>query len=353
MTQTPDALLELEDGSRFRGTFFGSTKSVAGEVVFNTGMVGYPEMLTDPSYYGQLVTMTYPLVGNYGIPNKSDDQLKNIFESERIQVTALIVSYLSGRPSHWSCDKTLDAWLKEYDVPGISGVDTRALTKRLREHGTMLGRIISTDEVDFVDINKQNLVKDVSIDEPKRYGNGSKKVLLVDCGLKLNILRSLLDRGVSVQRVGWDYDFTNDEFDGVLVSNGPGDPTMCRETIRILKRIVDQERPMMGICLGNQLLALALGGETYKLKYGHRSQNQPCIDLETERCYITSQNHGYAVKSSSLPDSVEVWFKNLNDHTTEGIRHKKLPVFATQFHPEDCPGPVDTRFIFDEFVKQL
>jgi len=353
MTQTPQAVLELEDGTIYRGTFFGSVKSCAGEVVFNTGMVGYPEMLTDPSYHGQIIAMTYPLVGNYGISRDEGNVLEETFESDHIQATALVVSYLSNRPSHWSCTKTLDKWLSSQEIPGIYGIDTRALTKRLREHGTMLGRITAEEPVDFYDINQHNLVKNVSLPEPEEYKHGFKKVILVDCGLKMNILRSLIARDVSVKRVGWNYDYTKEDYDGVLVSNGPGDPAKCTETIAILKRAISQERPIAGICLGNQLLALALGGSTYKLKYGHRSQNQPCMDLNSGRCYITSQNHGFAVDGSTLPDDVEVWFENLNDGTIEGIRHKRLPIFATQFHPEDCPGPTDTRFIFDEFVKQL
>jgi carbamoyl-phosphate synthase small subunit len=353
MYKTPDAVLELEDGTKFRGTFFGSKKSVAGEVVFNTGMVGYPEMLTDPSYFGQIVTMTYPLVGNYGVPCDDGSRISKYFESNRIQVTAFIVSHLADTPSHWTCSQTLDQWLQSQGIPGIAGIDTRALTKRLREHGTMLGRITAEEPVDFVDINKLNLVESVSVNEPQDYNGGSKKVILVDCGLKLNILRSLVDRGVSVKRVGWDYDYTKEDFDGILISNGPGDPRQCERTISILKKAIELERPTMGICLGNQLIALALGGKTYKLKYGHRSQNQPCIDEDSGKCYITSQNHGYAVEGSSMPADIEVWFRNLNDDTIEGIRHKRLPVFATQFHPEDCPGPTDTRFIFDEFIKKL
>jgi carbamoyl-phosphate synthase small subunit len=353
MTKNPGAVLELEDGSKYRGHFFGKKRSVAGEVVFNTGMVGYPEMLTDPSYYGQIVIMTYPLVGNYGVPKQDNGNVPKFFESNRIQVTALIISHLAERPSHWSCSRTLDEWLEQENVPGIAGLDTRALTKKLREHGTMLGRITAEEPVDFYDINKDNLVEKVSIEGTQTFDGGSKKVVLVDCGLKLNILRSLLDRGVSVKRVGWDYDYTKEDFDGVLISNGPGDPMSCERTIQILKSAIELERPIMGICLGNQLISLALGGKTYKLKYGHRSQNQPCIDEFSGKCYITSQNHGYAVSGNSLPDDVNVWFRNLNDDTTEGIMHNSLPIFATQFHPEDCPGPTDTRYIFDEFVKKL
>jgi carbamoyl-phosphate synthase small subunit len=353
MTRTPDAVLELEDGSKYRGYFFGSKRSKAGEVVFNTGMVGYPEMLTDPSYYGQIVTMTYPLVGNYGVPCDTHKNPVEHFESNRIQVTGLIISHLAGRPSHWTCTRTLDNWLSEQDIPGIYGIDTRALTKKLRESGTMLGRITASEEVDFYDCNKYNLVSEVSVTEPQEFNGGSKKVVLVDCGLKMNILRSLMERGVSVKRVGWDYDYSKEDFDGILVSNGPGDPEKCAATIDIIKLAIKLERPTMGICLGNQLLALALGGKTYKLKYGHRSQNQPCIDKTSGKCYITSQNHGFAVKRSSLQDNVDVWFENLNDGTIEGIRHKELPIFATQFHPEDCPGPTDTRFIFDEFINKL
>jgi carbamoyl-phosphate synthase small subunit len=292
-------------------------------------------------------------VGNYGVPCDTNKNPVEFFESTHIQVKALVISHLSSRPSHWTCSRTLNNWLAEQDIPGISGIDTRALTKRLRESGTMLGRITANDPVEFYDCNKYNLVSEVSVSEPQEFNGGAKKVILVDCGLKMNILRSLLDRGVSVKRVGWDYDYTKEDFDGILVSNGPGDPEKCATTIDILKRAVVQERPTMGICLGNQLLALATGGETYKLKYGHRSQNQPCIDKITGKCYITSQNHGFAVSEKNLPSNMEVWFENLNDGTVEGIRHKSLPITATQFHPEDCPGPTDTRFIFDEFIKKL
>jgi carbamoyl-phosphate synthase small subunit len=349
-----DGELILEDGSRYSGRFFGSKRCVSGEVVFNTGMVGYPEALTDPSYYGQILVLTYPLIGNYGVPKKSKNFWSHCFESDKIQVSGLIVSYLSQHAYHWSSSKLLDRWLREENVPGLTSVDTRALTKRLREKGTMLGKIVtSNDDIHFFDPNKHNLVSKVSIREKRIYGNGSKKVILVDCGLKNNILRSLLERKISVVRVPWDYDFTSEDYDGVIVSNGPGNPEYCAKTIKILKKVIQQEKPVFGICLGNQLLALALGGKTYKMKYGHRSQNQPCIDLYSGRCYITAQNHGYAVDEKSLPENVEIWFQNLNDGTNEGIRHKSLPIFAAQFHPEDCPGPRDMRFIFDEFIKEL
>ena len=354
MNNVFDGELILEDGSRYNGILFGSKRCVSGEVVFNTGMVGYPETLTDPSYFGQILVLTYPLIGNYGVPKKSKHLWSYSFESDKIQVSGLIVSYLSQHAYHWSSSKLLDRWLREENVPGLTGVDTRALTKRLREKGTMLGKIVtSDDDIHLFDPNKHNLVGKVSIREKRTYGNGSKKVILVDCGLKNNILRSLLERGVSVIRVPWDYDFTMEDYDGVVISNGPGNPECCTRTIKILKKVIQQERPVFGVCLGNQLLALALGGETYKMRYGHRSQNQPCIDLYSNRCYITAQNHGYVVDEKSLPRNVEIWFQNLNDGTNEGIRHKSFPIFATQFHPEDYPGPRDTRFIFDEFIKEL
>lgn len=339
--------LVLEDGSKYYGYSFGSKISVSGEVVFNTGMVGYPESLTDPSYKGQILALTYPLIGNYGISNSK-------FESDRIQVSGLIVLDYSNEYSHWSAVKSLGQWLKENNVPGICGIDTRALTKKLREKGTMLGKIVfNNEEIEFDDPNKRNLVKEVSIKEKKVYGNGKKTVILVDCGTKNSILESLLRKGFRVIRVPWDYNFLKEDFDGVFISNGPGDPKMCVETIENVRKAIEEKIPVMGVCLGNQILALAAGADTYKLKYGHRSQNQPCIKVGTNKAYITSQNHGYAVNGKTLPKSWQPWFVNLNDKTIEGIRHKKLPFMSVQFHPEANPGSLDTMHIFDKFMKIL
>ncbi len=347
----------LEDGSSFQGYSFGFPSNVSGEVVFNTGMVGYPESLTDPSYSGQILVLTYPLIGNYGIPSRArvNGILKN-FESEKIQVNALIVSSYSDHQDHWSGIKTLDQWLIEEKIPGIHGVATRSLTKILRERGTMLGKIMLEgldEDPGFHDPNKENLVQRVSSQKVMEYKKGKKKrkrILLIDCGVKNNIIRCLIERDVQVIRVPWDHDPSDYEYDGVVISNGPGDPKMCEKTINNVRKILNEDKPVFGICLGNQIMALAAGMDTYKMKYGHRSQNQPAVN--DGRCYITSQNHGYAVKESPVSEW-EVWFKNANDDTNEGIKHKKLPFMSVQFHPEGHPGPKDTEFLFDEFLKMV
>ncbi len=343
--------LFLEDGSEFHGHSFGADKAAAGEVVFNTGMVGYPETLTDPSYRGQILVLTYPLVGNYGIPDDSiTDELLRHFESSTIQVTALVIADYSHSHNHWNSVKSLHDWLVEHDIPAIYGVDTRAVTKKLREQGVMLGTLGKT-AID--DPNTRNLVAEVSTKEKHVYKRGPKKVLLVDCGVKHNIIRAFLDRDITVIRVPWDYDFSNEDYDGLFISNGPGDPKQCETTIANLKKALKGDKPIFGICLGNQLLALAAGADTYKLKYGHRSQNQPCVEQGTKRCSITSQNHGYAVDEKSLPKEWQPWFQNANDDTNEGIRHTSKPFFSVQFHPEATPGPVDTNHLFDMFVDLL
>lgn len=370
--QKTKAVLVLEDGSSFSGQGFGAAKKVSGEVVFSTSMVGYPEALTDPSYKGQILTLTYPLVGNYGVPpHDLEVGLPKYFESESIKVTGLVIHELCMEPHHWASNKTLDQWLKEEDVPGIAGTDTRRLTKKLRQKGVMLGILhVYTDdeEPDFEkllrevktvrDPNSADLVADVTVKEPVHHRVGGKNsVVLIDCGVKHSILRYFLKRGTDVIRVP--YDFSADEIlehkpKGLVLSNGPGDPKKCVKTIESVRGLVDEGIPLMGICLGTQILALALGGDTYKLRYGHRSQNQPALDLETHRCYITTQNHGYAVSQDSLSGTdLEAWFVNANDQTLEGIRHKSKPVFAVQWHPEGAPGPYDTEFLFDEFVKLL
>jgi carbamoyl-phosphate synthase small subunit len=354
-----DRLL-LEDGSVFQGYCFGHPASCSGEVVFNTGMVGYPESLTDPSYKGQILTFTYPLIGNYGIPEETlIEDLPYPFESDRIQVRGLIVSEYSFHHSHWSAIKSLDEWLKEQKVPAIYGIDTRMLTKQLREHGTMLGKIlISGDEPEFYDPAEHNLVAQVSIKEPVLYKRSKKRVALMDCGCKNNMIRALLKRDISVLRVPWNYipwnnDFLKEKCDGIVISNGPGDPKQCDSTVQIVKRAMDMGIPVFGICLGNQILALAAGGDTYKLKFGHRSQNQPCVRIGSKRCYITSQNHGYAVDTRTLPEGWEPWFINANDGTNEGIRHRWKPFMSVQFHPEARPGPQDTEYLFDMFMEML
>ncbi len=355
MLNFKQAKLTLEDGTVFSGKSFGGEKSVAGEVVFYTGMTGYPESLTDPSYTGQILVSTYPLIGNYGVPfNQKENGIHRYYESHKLHITGLIVSDYSFEFSHWNAERSLSDWLKESGIPGIFGIDTRALTKILREKGSLLGKIEFEDEIiDFYDPNKENLVAVASCTEKEVYGNGSKKVVLIDCGVKNNIIRCLLDRGTTVIRVPWDYDFSSEDFDGLFISNGPGDPAMCDITVKNIKKVIDAGKPIMGICLGNQLLARAAGAETYKLKYGHRSHNQPVLLKDTNRCFITSQNHGYAVATETLPDDWEPLFTNVNDDTNEGIRHKTKPFFSTQFHPEASSGPTDTEFLFDEFIQSI
>lgn len=349
--------LILDDGSVFYGRSFGYEKSVAGEVVFNTAMMGYPESLTDPSYSGQMLVMTYPLVGNYGVPPReySSDRLSSFYESEKIHVEALIVSDYSFEYSHWNGVKSLADWLMEEKVAGIYGIDTRELTKVLREKGSMKGKIIfeNEDEIDFIDPNLVNQVEVVSCQEPITYGNGQKTVVLVDCGVKHNIIRCLLKRGVKVVRVPWNYDFSGMPYDGLFVSNGPGDPDTCDAAVQNIRKALDGDKPIFGICMGNQLLAKAGGAKTYKLKYGHRSHNQPVRMAGSDRCFITSQNHGYAVDNATLSDEWEPLFINMNDGTNEGIRHKTKPFFSAQFHPEAASGPKDTEFLFDEFIQLL
>jgi carbamoyl-phosphate synthase small subunit len=351
------AKLVLEDGSVYEGASFGSNTSTAGEVVFNTGMVGYPECFTDPSYTGQILNLTYPLIGNYGVPpDKSPEELLDSnFESNKIHIAGLLVSEYSIDYSHWGSICSINDWLKKFNIPAISGVDTRRLTQKLREQGSMLGKIVVEEsaDIDFVNPNLQNLVASVSRTEPAEYGDGAKTVLMLDCGCKYNIIRSLLKRDIRVRVVPWDWDITRESFDGLLISNGPGDPKMCETTIDNIRKVLDTDAPTFGICLGNQLLARAAGASTYKMKYGHRSQNQPCVKVGSKRCFITSQNHGYAVDESTLPDAWEPWFFNANDGSNEGIRHRDKPFFSVQFHPEATPGPVDTDFLFDEFITTL
>ena len=386
----------LDDGSRFRGEAFGYEKPVVGEVVFNTAMTGYPESLTDPSYAGQLMTLTYPLIGNYGVPpfTFGENGLPVFMEGERIYPEALIVSDYSEEYSHWNAMESLDAWLKREQVPGVTGIDTRELTKVLREHGVMMGRLVydkasdgivpgtsldvrSLSDGNFPQYGEVNYVDRVSCKDIIVYeGGGSrsfstslskeelnaqiklsgtvKRVLLVDCGVKANILRCLIRRGVSVIRVPWDYDFNGLAYDGLFISNGPGDPDTCDAAVQNIRRAMGNEQlPIFGICMGNQLLAKAGGAKIYKLKYGHRSHNQPVRMLGTQHCFVTSQNHGYAVDNNTLGADWEPLFVNMNDGSNEGIRHKRNPWFSAQFHPEACSGPKDTEFLFDKFIGLL
>lgn len=355
MNHPMSARLILEDGTVFTGKSFGFERSVAGEVVFNTSMTGYPESLTDPSYAGQILVATYPLIGNYGVPGISTTSgLPDFFESERIQVTALIVSDYSEQYSHWSAAQSLGDWLKENKIPGLSGIDTRALTKIIREKGAMLGKIVfGDDDLDFIDPNQQNLVDMVSCKEVITYGDGRTRILLIDCGVKYNIIRHFVRRGTTVIRVPWNYDYRKEKYDGLFISNGPGNPRMCEAAISHLSESLKQDTPVFGICLGNQLLALASGAETYKLKYGHRSHNQPVLLCGTNRAFITSQNHGFAIDPKTLSDEWEPLFINLNDGTNEGLRNKKKRIFSVQFHPEASSGPTDTEYLFDEFLGMI
>jgi carbamoyl-phosphate synthase small subunit len=347
--------LTLEDGSFYTGKSFGATVPAAGEVVFNTAMTGYPESLTDPSYRGQILCLTYPLVGNYGAPSDAEENdLLRFYESSSIHISALIVSDYSFEYSHWNATQSLGDWLKKHNIPGIYGIDTRALTKKIREKGAMLGKIEPAGtSTNFYDPNLVNLVAEVSTKTKKEYGSGKNRILMIDCGVKYNIIRNLLKRDTTVIRVPWDYDYHREEFDGLFISNGPGDPKMCDVAIDNIRKSLGSSKPVFGICLGNQLMALASGADTYKLKYGHRSHNQPVLRVGTDRAYITSQNHGYAVDNNTLPPEWEPLFVNVNDNTNEGMRHKHLPFFSTQFHPEASGGPTDTDFLFDEFIAMI
>jgi len=355
MNNTVKVRLTLEDGTIYSGRSFGAPAASAGEVVFNTAMTGYPESLTDPSYKGQILCLTYPLVGNYGAPARSEENdLFNFYESSSIHISGLIVSDYSFDYSHWNASESLDEWLKRNGIPGVFGIDTRALTKRIREKGAMLGKLEPEGTVtDFFDPNKTNLVAEVSTGEKKIYGSGRYRIMLVDCGVKYNIIRNLLKRDTTVIRVPWDYDYHVDEYDGLFLTNGPGDPKMCIKTIENIRRSFSVNKPIFGICLGNQLMALASGADTYKLKYGHRSHNQPVILAGTDKAYITSQNHGFAVDNNTLDQDWEPLFININDNTNEGMRHKTKPFFSTQFHPEASGGPTDTDYLFDDFIGNI
>jgi carbamoyl-phosphate synthase small subunit len=369
----------IEDGSTFDGIGFGYPADIAGEVVFNTGMVGYTETLTDPSYRGQILCLTYPLIGNYGVPSIEDTDefgLPRFFESDRIQIRGLIIHDLSVVASHWSCVKTLDEWLYEQRIPGICNIDTRELTKKLRINGVMMGAIstwavqegAANSEIDLRErlsgliknqtYVQQNFMPEVSTNTPRVYGDKARDTLvLLDTGTKNSIIRNILRIGFRVASLPWDSSF--DEVmlhkpKGIVISNGPGDPKVCKTAIKTASELIKASVPTLGICLGHQILALAAGADTYKLKFGHRGQNKPCIDLRSNRTYITSQNHGYGIEPKSLNGTgFKVWFSNVDDHTVEGIEHESKPIIAVQFHPEASPGPYDCIFVFDRFKELL
>lgn len=348
-TPTVLARLELEDGTVFEGTSFGYEGATSGEVVFCTGMVGYPETLTDPSFAGQILTMTYPLIGNYGVPDRS------LWESDKIHLAGLVVSHYIDTPSHPQSTMNLSTWLQQQRIPALEIKDTRLLTQHIRTHGSMLGKIVFDADIPFYDPDIDNLLAQVSLNHILQEGSGDITIALIDCGAKRNIARSLLSRNVRVVTVPWDWELFSPTstfaFDGIVVSNGPGNPKMAGKTIETLRTALQCKIPTLGVCLGHQLLALAAGGDTYKLKFGHRSQNQPCLLYGTKRCYITTQNHGFAV--GMLPPEFSPWFINANDGSNEGMQHRDLPFLSVQFHPEATPGPVDTEWVFDYFLEKI
>ncbi len=348
--ETRPAELKLKNGESFPG-FIPSwqLKPIMGEVVFTTGMTGYPESLTDPSYTGQILTFTYPLIGNYGIP------LSDKWESKKIHARGVVISQTPNNWSHYEGVHSLIEWLQTQGVGCLLGADTRALTKQLRSHGSMPGVITTETTCDFPleDPNGKHLVSQAATPEVREYNTGDKTIIAIDCGMKENILRELAKLPYTIKRVPFNYDFTKDSYDGIFISNGPGDPSQCPEVIPRIQKAMESNKPIFGICLGAQLMAIAAGASTYKLPFGHRGHNQPCMDLKNSKCYITSQNHGYAVDERTLPDDWEVTFRNLNDQSVEGIAHKSKPFFSVQFHPEATPGPTDTVWLFQSFHQMV
>ena len=344
--------LIFDNGKVFEGDSFGYEGTIDGELVFNTGMMGYPESLTDPSYSGQILVITYPLVGNYGVAKPDRNNMDSPFESDRIHIKGLIISEYSEKNSHHSSVKSLSKWLKENKIPALSGVDTRLLTKYIRDNGNPTARISMDNQEAPKKLKPENEIQKVSSKERATFGAGDKTVVVIDMGCKNNIIRSLVERGLKVIRVPWNDDLSDLDFDGVMISNGPGNPEFAEPTVKTIKNLFEKNIPTFGICMGNQVMALAAGAKTYKLPYGHRGQNQPCLELGTNRVFLTSQNHSYAIDEESLPSDWEVWFRNANDQSNEGLKHKTKPFFSVQFH-ESFPGPTDTGFLFDRFKELL
>lgn len=360
------ASLVLQDGTVLTGEAFGAVKDSDGEVVFQTGMVGYCESMTDPSYHNQILVLTYPLIGNYGVPDDEvfdGNGLPKWFEAtKRIYVAGLVVGEVCETPSHWKMRQTLSDWMTKYGVPGVTGIDTRALTKKIREFGTILGRIVQGNagpaavEFNFRDQNERNIVAEVSVPKAITFNPaGSPRICAVDCGLKLNQVRCFIKRGARVDIVPWNASLNTNDYDGLFLSNGPGDPAMCNETVKNIRKVMHGGvvKPIFGICLGHQLLSTAAGCKTFKMKYGNRGHNLPCTHHGTGRCFMTSQNHGFAVDVSTLPGDWEPLFTNANDGTNEGIVHQTLPYFSVQFHPEHTAGPEDLELLFDVFLDSI
>jgi carbamoyl-phosphate synthase small subunit len=355
--RSPRCALHLSNGTVFEGDLIGHDAAVSGQVVFSTALVGYEQAMTDPSYHGQILMFTYPLIGNYGVAATTADPFQSVFESAKIQPAAVLVSEASFDGHHWTAKKTLDAWLRENGVPGISGLDTRDLVHHFRAEPNLLGKVVpegkSAAEIDFYDPGDSNVLSNVSTREKNVIGKGHVRRGLIDCGVKWNIVRLLVQFGCEVQVLPWTIDPASVDCDGWVISNGPGNPRLTGDLVERIRHILDGKIPLLGICLGHQLLALAAGGDTEKMKYGHRSHNQPVIDKMTGRGYITSQNHGYVVVSDSLPREWKPWFVNANDGTVEGLIHDELPIRSIQFHPEASSGPRDTAWILREFVASL